>query len=159
MQLSSTTLQKIDQLILHYPVKRSCVLPILHLIQEEKGFISKDAMQWIAQKLDLQPMQIYEVVTFYPMFKEEPLGRTHIKVCRTLSCALKGSHQTCEAFQKSLNCEIGHTTPEGEFTLEFVECLADCANAPVVQINERMHACCTSEKALELCKQLKEPLS
>lgn len=159
MQLSSTTLQKIDQLIPRYPVKRSCVLPILHLIQEEKGFISKDAMQWLAQKLDLQPMQIYEVVTFYPMFKQEPLGRTHIKVCRTLSCALKGSHQTCKTFQEGLNCQIGHTHPEGEFTLEFVECLADCANAPVVQINERMLACCTPEKALELCKQLKEPLS
>ena len=92
MNLKPETLQKIDEVIAHYPVKRSAALPLLHLVQEDQGYISPEAIEWIAAKLELQPINIYELVTFYPMFRQKPVGRRHIKVCRTLSCALVGGY-------------------------------------------------------------------
>src|SRR5215210_7664365 len=89
---------ELNELVTHYPQKRSASLMFLHEIQEHFGYISKEAIEWIAAKLELQPINIYELVTFYPMFRQEPAGRRHIKVCRTLSCALMGGYKTCEAF-------------------------------------------------------------
>ena len=103
MKLKTETLSRIDEVITHYPVKRSAVLPLLHLIQEDVGWISPEATEWVAAKLDLQPINVLEVVTFYPMFRQKPIGRRHIKVCRTLSCALLGGYTTCEAFEKEFN--------------------------------------------------------
>ena len=82
--------KQLDELTSHYPQKRSASLMFLHAIQERFGFISPDAMEWIAKKLELQPINVYELVTFYPMFREQPAGKFQIKVCRTLSCALGG---------------------------------------------------------------------
>src|SRR4030095_4806884 len=81
---------EIDELISHYPQKRSASLMLLHAIQEHFGFISSEAMEWVAAKLELQPINIYELVTFYPMFRLQPIGKFHFKVCRTLSCVLSG---------------------------------------------------------------------
>lgn len=153
-QLSTQTLQTIEALLPQYPQKRSGILPILHLIQEEMGYISKEAMEWVAQRLELEPIQVYEVVSFYPMFKQEKVGRQHIKVCRTLSCALKGSEAVCKLFQDRLSCPLGETTPDGAFTLEFVECLANCHEAPVVQVNEDLVSHCDLKKAEQLIQQL-----
>ena len=80
---------------------------LLHLVQEEQGCISPEAIEWIAAKLELQPINVYELVTFYPMFRQQPIGRRHIKVCRTLSCALAGGFQVCEEFQKQFDCAPG----------------------------------------------------
>ena len=84
MNLRPDTLRQIDEVITHYPVKRSAALPLLHLVQEDQGCISSAAIEWIAGRLELQPINIYELVTFYPMFRQQPIGRRHIKVCRTL---------------------------------------------------------------------------
>ena len=112
----------------------------LHALQEHFGYISRDAVEWTARKLGLQPINVYELVTFYPMFRQEPLGKTHIKVCRTLSCALAGSGELRTHFCTKLGLDphkhAPQTTPDGKFTVEFVECLADCGNAPVVLLNE-----------------------
>ncbi len=112
----------------------------LHALQEHFGFISREAVEWVAQRLGLQPINVYELVTFYPMFRQEPLGKTHIKVCRTLSCALAGSGELRDHFCKKLGLDPHHhtpqTTPDGKFTVEFVECLASCGTAPVVMVNE-----------------------
>ena len=107
MNLKPETLTRIDELITHYPVKRSAVLMLLHAIQEDVGYISKEAIDWVAAKLELQPINVYEVVTFYPMFRQAPIGRRHIKVCRTLSCALMGGYKTCEQFEKEFNTHRG----------------------------------------------------
>jgi NADH-quinone oxidoreductase subunit E len=155
MQLRPETLQKIENVIPHYPVKRSAVLPLLHLIQEDAGFISKDAIDWVAQKLELQPINVYEVVTFYPMFRQEPIGRRHIKVCRTLSCALMGGYKTCEAFEKEFNTHRGEVSPDGEVTIDFVECLASCGTAPVVMIDDDLHEKVDSVKAKQLSDQIR----
>lgn len=131
---------EIDALISHYPQKRSASLMLLHAVQEHFGCISREAIEWVANKLGLQPINIYELVTFYPMFRQEPAGRYQIKICRTLSCALAGSGELRDHFCSKLGLDshkhIPQTTPDGKFTVEFVECLADCGNAPVVLLND-----------------------
>jgi NADH-quinone oxidoreductase subunit E len=155
MNLKPETLQRIDEVIPHYPVKRSAVLPLLHLIQEELGHISSAAIEWIAAKLELQPIHVYEVVTFYPMFRQKPIGRRHIKVCRTLSCALRGGYKTCEEFEKEFNTHRGEVSPDGEVTIEFVECLASCGTAPAVMIDDDLHENVDCAKAKKLSNQIK----
>ena len=155
MNLKPETLRCIDEVIPRYPVKRSAVLPLLHLVQEDAGYISQEAVAWIAQRLELEPINVYEVVTFYPMFRQQPIGRRHIKVCRTLSCALLGGYQTCEAFEKEFNTRRGEVSPDGEVTVEFVECLASCGTAPVVMIDDDLHEKVDGAKAKQLCDQIK----
>ena len=156
MNLKSATLQRIDEVIPHYPVKRSAVLPLLHLIQEDAGFISSAAIEWVATKLELQPINVLEVVTFYPMFRQQPIGRRHIKVCRTLSCALKGGYKTCETFEQEFATHRGEISPDGEVTIEFVECLASCGTAPVVLIDDDLHENVDDTKARQLADQIKK---
>jgi len=139
MNLKPATLQQIVEVITHYPVKRSATLPLLHLVQEDVGYISIEAVEWIAQKLELQPINVYEVITFYPMFRRAPIGRRHIKVCRTLSCALLGGYKTCATFEQEFNTHRGEISPDGEVTIEFVECLASCGTAPVILIDNERH--------------------
>ena len=88
---------EIDELITHYPKKRSASLMLLHAMQEHFGYISRQAVEWIAAKLELQPINVYELVTFYPMFQQKPVGKYHFKICRTLSCALGGSLRVARA--------------------------------------------------------------
>jgi NADH-quinone oxidoreductase subunit E len=155
MNLKPATLQNIDEVITHYPVKRSATLPLLHLIQEDIGYLPPDTCEWVAAKLDLQPINVLEVVTFYPMFRQKPIGRRHVKVCRTLSCALMGGYKTCEQFEKEFNTHRGEVSPDGEVTIEFVECLASCGTAPVVLIDDDLHEKVDCAKAKQLSDQIK----
>ncbi len=156
MNLRPATLQKIDEVITHYPVKRSAALPLLHLVQEEQGHISPAAIEWIARKLELQPINIYELVTFYPMFRQQPIGRRHIRICRTLSCAMAGGFKIGEEFQKQFDCRPGETSRDGEVTIEFVECLASCGTGPVVMIDEDLHEKVDLARARDLAAQIKQ---
>lgn len=156
MELSKETSEKIEKLIPRYPTKRSAVLPLLHLIQEEHGYISKEATEWIAEKLELQPINVHEVVTFYPMFREEPIGKKHIKVCRTLSCALRGSYTLCKKLEKELNCPVNETSEDGNYHIEFVECIANCGTAPVVQVGDKLYENVLPEKAGEFAQMLRD---
>ena len=135
---------ELDELVTHYPVKRSASLMFLHALQEHFGHVSNDAVLWTASKLGLQPINVQEILTFYPMFRQEPLGKTHVKVCRTLSCALAGAGELrthfCEKLGLDSHAHVPQTTTDGKFTVEFVECLADCGNAPVVMVNEEILA-------------------
>jgi len=157
--ISSELEAELDELVTHYPQKRSASLMFLHAIQEHFGHISPEAMEWTAKKLDLQPINIYELVTFYPMFRQEKLGKYQIKVCRTLSCALGGSNELREHFCKKLGLDASEhgaqTTKDGKFTVEFVECLASCGTAPVVMINEDFHEAVSARKADELLGECK----
>ena len=155
LNLKPETFARIDEVITHYPTKRSAVLPLLHLIQEDVGYISAEAQEWVAQKLELQPINVYEVVTFYPMFRRKPIGRRHIKVCRTLSCALMGGYKTCEAFEHEFNTHRGEVSPDGEVTIEFVECLASCGTAPVLMVDEELHEKVDCTKAREIAAKIK----
>lgn len=155
MNLKPETFTKIDEVITHYPVKRSATLPLLHLIQEDAGYISDEAIEWVAAKLELQPINVYEVVTFYPMFRRQPIGRRHIKVCRTLSCALTGGYKVCERFEKEFDTHRGEISPDGEVTIEFVECLASCGTGPVVMIDDDLHEKVDEAKVKQLADQIR----
>jgi NADH-quinone oxidoreductase subunit E len=148
--LKDATLARIDEAVSHYPVLRSAALPVLHLVQEDLGFIPPEAVVWIARRLELEPIHVQELVTFYPMFRQKPAGRRHIKVCRTLSCALMGAHRTCAEFEKQFNTRRGEVSPDGEVTIEYVECLASCGGAPVVMIDDDLHEKVDPARACEL---------
>jgi NADH-quinone oxidoreductase subunit E len=148
MQIPPLLLAQIDEAISHYPVsKRSAALPLLHLFQEHFGYISEEVTVWIASKLDLQPINVLELVTFYPMFRRKPAGKHHIRVCRTLACAMAGSYglkeKLCQAAGISLDqaAHAAHGDPvtvsaDGKFSIEFVECLASCGTGPVCMIDD-----------------------
>jgi NADH-quinone oxidoreductase subunit E len=148
---------EIDQMIGHYPEKRSAALMVLHGLQAHFGYLSKDAVEWTAAKLHLQPINVLELVTFYPMFRQEPAGRFHFKICRTLSCALGGSHDLHRHLCARLGLDPTHggaqTTADGRFTVEFVECLASCGTAPVLMCNDTFHEGVTTAKADALVAQ------
>jgi NADH-quinone oxidoreductase subunit E len=152
MNLKAETLSKIDEVITHYPVKRSATLPLLHLIQEDIGHLPADTSEWVAAKLELEPINVLEVITFYP---QKPIGRRHIKVCRTLSCALVGGYKTCATFEAEFKTHLGEVSPDGEVTVDFVECLASCGTAPVVLIDDELHEKVDVAKAKRLSDQIK----
>jgi NADH-quinone oxidoreductase subunit E len=145
---------EIDELVTHYLVKRSASLMVLHAIQEHFGWISQEAVEWTAKKLELQPINVYELVTFYPMFRQQPIGKYQIKVCRTLSCALGGSYALHEHFCEKLGLDHKkhgpQTTKDGKFTVEFVECLAGCGTAPVMMCNDDFYEAVSHAKADEV---------
>lgn len=142
---------KVDEIVSRYPVsRRSAAMPVLHLIQETYGFISGEAMEWAAKKLELQPIHLLELVTFYPMYRQKPVGKFHIKLCRTLSCALNGGGELCEHVLKKLDVKLDETTADGRFTVSHVECIASCGTAPVAQINDDFHEGLTPQKMDEL---------
>ena len=154
MNLKPATIEKIDKLVPRYPTKRSAALPLCHLVQEDQGYLSNEAMEWIAERLDLQPINIIEIVTFYPMLRTEPTGKYHVRVCRTLPCALAGAYKTCKRLEEELNVEVGHTSEDGLVTLEYVECHADCGRAPVVMVGEEEYTGIDPEKASEMAAKM-----
>jgi NADH-quinone oxidoreductase subunit E len=148
---------EIDELITHYPVRRSASLMVLHALQERFGWLSQEAVEWTAVKLGLQPIHIYELVTFYPMFRQRPMGRYQIKICRTLSCALGGALELHKHFCGKLGLDAHahgpQTTKDGKFTVEFVECLASCGTAPVLMVNDDFYEGVSQTKADEIVRK------
>ena len=134
---------EVNELLTHYPQKRAASLMVLHAIQDKFGWISQEAVEWTAKKLDLQPINIYEIVTFYPMLRAQPMGKFQIKVCRTLSCALGGAYELREHICKRLGLDSHahgpQTSKDGKFTVEFVECLASCGTPPVMMCNDAFY--------------------
>lgn len=155
MNLKPETLRRIDEVITHYPEKRSAALPLLHLVQEDQGWISSEAVEWIAARLELQPVNILELVTFYPMFRQKPAGRRRIRVCRTLSCVLTGGLDVGEEFRRQLGCDAEGATPDGEVTVEYVECLASCGSGPVVMIDDELHERVDAARVRELAARIR----
>jgi len=137
--LSEETVKKIEELQKKYPTKRSVVLPALHIAQEEKGYVTKEAMAQIAKMLDVPPVQVYESATFYTMYNKEPVGRFHIQVCANLSCSLMGADHIIEYIASKLGIDVSETSSDGKFTLSTVECLGSCGTAPMMQINDEYY--------------------
>ena len=152
---------EVAELLSHYPAdkQRAASLMVLHAIQEAHGWIPQEAVAWTAKKLGLSPINIYEIVTFYPMLRREPFGKHHLKVCRTLSCALGGSGELHAHFCSRLGLDSHahgpQTTKDGKYTVEFVECLASCGTAPVMMCNEDFYEGVSHQKADELLQKYK----
>lgn len=126
---------KFEHLRTRYPSLRALMLPVLWMVQEQEGWISPEAMEYLAQKLSITPTEVYSVASFYTMFHFKPIGTHHIQVCKTLSCMLGGSESILAYLQKTLGITCGQTTPDGRFTLTQVECLGACGGAPCVCID------------------------
>ena len=134
--LSLTAAKRVDELVRRYPKKEAALLPVLSIVQREKGFISPEAEQWVAAMLGLRPLQVREVLSFYTLLRREPAGRYVIQVCRNLSCFLAGSEEIIRHLEAKLGVRAGGTTADGRYTLVEVECLGNCDHAPCLMIND-----------------------
>lgn len=146
--------KKIDELLTHYPVKRSAVLPVLYIAQEEHGYVTDEDVRYIARRLDMRVNEVEEVVTFYTMFSRKPVGRYKLQVCRTISCQLRGAEGITEHLCKKFKTRLGETTADGKFTVMEVECLGYCDLAPVLQVNFDYHENVTPERVDEIVDRL-----
>lgn len=134
--VSAETEKKIDALLTKYPRKSSALLPALYAVQEEHGWVPEEAQDFVAAKLGVSAAFVAGVVSFYTMFHRRPVGKHHIQICRTLSCMLRGSHEVMARLEQKLGIARGQVTPDGRFSLQFVECLGACDTAPCAQIND-----------------------
>jgi NADH-quinone oxidoreductase subunit E len=129
--------QRADELVALYPQKRSAMLPLLHLAQEQDGYLSDEGMAEVAELTGTSPAEVRGTASFYDMFHLEPVGKYVVGVCTNIACLLAGGEELLDHASKTLGCAVGGTSADGLFTLEETECLADCNIAPVVQVNHR----------------------
>jgi NADH-quinone oxidoreductase subunit E len=158
VSFSPETLDKVRLLVKRYPEdqKKSALLPVLHIAQEELGgYLSVDVMDYVAGLLYLQPIEVYEVATFYSMFYLEKTGKYILEVCHTGPCAICGSEEIIEYLKNKLNINIGETTHDGMFTLRAVECLGACGYAPAMQVNTEFQEFLNPEKIDNLLEDLR----
>lgn len=149
MTFSPDKLNKVNELIGHYPEgkQKSAILPILHLAQQEfGGWLDVSTMDYVASLLKIQPIEVYEVATFYSMYNMKPVGKYVFEVCQTGPCMINGSDDIIKYIQQKLNIKIGETTADGLFTLKVVECLGACGYAPMMQLGKTYREHLTKEK-------------
>lgn len=151
---SESNEKKIDELLTHYPVKRSAVLPALFIAQDEHGYVTDEDIVYLAGRLDMRVNEVEEVVTFYSMYSRRPIGRYKLQVCRTISCMVNGAKDISDHLCSRLGVELGNTTPDGKFTVSEVECLGYCDLAPVLQVNFDYHEKVTPQSVDEIVAKL-----
>lgn len=143
-----------QNLLKQYPNRQAALLPTLWLAQKQNGYLSLEVQEYVAGILDLSPVHVHGVVTFYTMYKEKPMGKYHLQVCRTLSCALMGCESMMRHLEERLKTKPGEVSRDGQFSWEPVECLASCGTGPVVQVNETYVENLTTEKLDQLLDKL-----
>ena len=156
--LSAASLARIDQAVAKYPPdqKRSAVMAALTIAQDEKGWLSTETMDCIAQYLEMAPVAVYEVATFYTMYDRKPVGKCKLAICTNLPCALQGATVAAAYLKQKLGIEFGETTADGAFTLKEAECLGACGDAPVLLVNNKRMACAMSlDKLDKLIEEMK----
>src|SRR4029079_3298601 len=149
MKFSEEKLKKVDEIKSRYPQGRqkSALIPLLHMAQEENnGWLSVEAMDYVAGLLQLKPIEVYEVATFYSMYNLKPVGKYIFEVCQTGPCMLNGSDDIIEYIKNKLGIKVGETTADGLFTLKTVECLGACGYAPMMQLGKHFREHLTKEK-------------
>lgn len=156
LSFSTENLEKAKEIIARYPEGRqkSALLPLLHLVQKQFGWVSSESMDYVADMLSIEPIEVYEVATFYTMFHLEPTGKHVIEYCRTGPCCLMGGESVYAHLKQRLGIETGQTTADGQFTLKEVECLAACGWGPVFQIREKYYMNLTNDKVDQIIDEL-----
>ncbi len=144
-----------ERLVKRYPTRESMILPALWLTQEQEGWVSQEAMAYIADRIGTFASKVYEAATFYTMYHLHPMGKNHICVCRTLSCWLRGKQEIVDYLRDEIGITPGEISEDGKFSLEEVECLGHCGTAPVVQVNGEFHEEMDVEKLKALLATLK----
>ena len=139
-----------------YPEQRSAVMPALFLAQEHFGYLNDDAINWVSERLDIPPVHVMEVATFYTMYYKKPVGRYHIQVCRTLSCSLRGSKKIVEYLRRRFGIEANEISADGMWSFEEVECLGSCGTAPMCEINDTYFENLSEERIEEIIKLIEE---
>lgn len=149
IKFSEEALQTIEQIKKRYPEgkQKSALIPVLHIAQaENNGWLSPEVMDYVAELLNITPIEVFEVASFYTMFNLKPVGKCVLEVCRTSSCWLNGANEMIAYIEKKLGIKEGETTPDGMFTLKTVECLGSCGTAPMMQCGASYHENLTYEK-------------
>lgn len=157
-QFSEEKLKKVAEIIARYPEgkQKSALIPLLHLAQEENnGWLSVPAMDYVASLLNILPIEVYEVATFYTMFNMKPVGKYVLEVCRTGPCMLRGSDQIIDHIKNKLSIKEGETTEDGLFTLKPAECLGACGYAPMMQLGKTFREHLTNEKVDKIIEELR----
>ena len=144
-----------DEIIARYPVRRSALIPLLHLAQEQEGHVTEEAMVHIAELVGITPAEVLGTASFYEMFKLEPVGDYVVNVCTNISCMLLGGEELLHHLERRLGIRAGSTTADGKFTLEDVECIAACTEAPCLQVNYRYFHNVTHDQVDELLDDLR----
>lgn len=152
--LSPDRERKLAEILERYPTKMAATLPLLHLCQDQEGWISEEVIEFVSKRLDLSPAHVKGVVTFYTLFNQEKPGKHQVWVCRTLPCALRGAYDVIEHCEKRLGIKCGETTPDGKVTLRTAECLASCGTAPMMQVDKDYHENLTRERVDEILRRL-----
>ena len=149
-------LAKVHEIIERYPEgkQKSALLPVLHIAQEQFAWMSQGVMDYVANLLHIQPVEVYEVASFYTMFHLEPVGKHVIEYCRTGPCVLMGGEEVFNHLQQKLGIKKGETTSDGLFTLKEVECLAACGWGPCFQIREKYYMHLNNQKVDEIIEDL-----
>jgi NADH-quinone oxidoreductase E subunit len=145
LAFSEETRAKHDRLLTRYPNREAAILPTLYLAQREFGYLSDEAILYVADLLGFTPARIFGVATFYTMYNKKPVGKYHLQVCRNLSCSLMGAEHLIEHVARKIGVKPGETTADGRFTLSTVECLGSCGTAPVMQVNDDYYENLTEE--------------
>jgi len=154
--LSNNSIKEIKEIAKRYPTTESALLPALYVAQREKGWLAKETMDDIAEALELPRVRVYGVATFYTMYYKKPMGKYVIQVCTNVSCMITGGEDIFEHLKKKFGIKSGETTGDGLFSLLEVECLGNCGNAPVMQINEDFYENLTIEAVDEIIDNLKK---
>jgi NADH-quinone oxidoreductase E subunit len=154
--ISDETMQRFDQLVGRYPEKRSALIPMLHEVQAEVGYLSPEAIEWVAGYLGLSPADVMSVASFYDMLHLEPVGKHLIYVCQNLTCSLLGAERLIHHLEDKLGIRMGETTPDGLISLKRMECLASCGTAPAIQIDGIFHERMTPQKLDDLLERLRD---
>ena len=137
--LSADREREMTEILARYPTRRAATIPLLHLCQDQDGFVSEDAMMFVAEKVGTSASQVKGVVTFYTLFNTEPAGKHQVWVCKTLSCSLRGAGDIIGHCEKKLGIHVGETTKDGKVTLRTAECLASCGTAPMMQVDKKYY--------------------
>lgn len=145
---------EIDSHLAKYPVMRSAILPLMFIVQRERGYLDPQGVLYLANRLSVRVTDIWEVATFYSMIHTDPVGKYHIQVCRTLSCKIRGADKITAYCSQKLGIKPGETTADGKFTLSEVECLGSCGTAPMFQLNFDYHENLTPEKVDQILDSL-----
>ena len=152
---SSEVEAEIDWHLAKYPVMRSAILPLMFIVQRERGYLDPPSVAYLAKRLSLRITDIWEVATFYSMIHTKPVGKYHIQICKTLSCKIMGEPKITDHVCNRLGIKPGETTADGLFTVSLVECLGSCGTAPMFQIGFDYHENLTTEKVDQIIDSLK----
>ncbi len=146
--------RELGEILGRYPTKMGACIPMLHLCQEQNGWISDEIILYVAEKLAIPAAHVKGVVTFYTLFNQKPVGKHQVWVCRTLPCALRGADEILHHCEKKLGIHAGETTADGKITLRTAECLASCGTAPMIQVDKDYHENLTPERVDQILAKL-----